>query len=56
VKNSLASRTFDKPEQLLEAITEFLDEIHPSQLEVVFRSWVEKIRRVLGNSGNYHRK
>jgi hypothetical protein len=27
VNNSLAGRTFDEPEQVLEAITEFLDEI-----------------------------
>jgi hypothetical protein len=32
VKTSLVSQTFDEPEQLLEAITEFLNEIQPSEL------------------------
>jgi hypothetical protein len=36
VKNSLAGRTFDEPEQFLEAITELLDAIQPSEFEVVF--------------------
>jgi hypothetical protein len=36
VKNSLTGGTFDDPEQLLEAIIEFLDEILLSELEVVF--------------------
>jgi hypothetical protein len=43
MKNSLAGRTFDEPEQLLEAITEFLDEIQPSELEALFSHWVERI-------------
>jgi hypothetical protein len=47
VKNSLTGRTFDEPEQLLEAITKFLDEIQLSELEVVFSHWIERIRWVL---------
>jgi hypothetical protein len=54
VKNSLAGRTFDKAEQLLEAITEFLDEIQPSKLEVVLSHWIERFRWVLENNGDYY--
>jgi hypothetical protein len=36
VKNSLAGRMFDEPEQFLEAITEFLGEIQPPELKIVF--------------------
>jgi hypothetical protein len=56
VKSSLASRAFDEPEQLLEAISEFLNGIQPSALEVVFIHWVERIRWVLENNGNYYHK
>jgi hypothetical protein len=48
VKDSLAGRLFDEPEQLLEAITEFLNEMQPSELEVVFIHWLlEKQWRLL---------
>jgi hypothetical protein len=54
VKNSLAGRMFDEPEQLREAITAFLDEIHLSELEVVFSHWVERVRWILKNNGDYY--
>jgi hypothetical protein len=54
VKNSLAGRTFDVPEQLLEAIIGLLDEIQPSELDVVFSHWIERIRWVLENNGDYY--
>jgi hypothetical protein len=53
-KNSLAVRTFDETEHLREAITEFVNEIRPSELEVVFSHWVERIGWVLENSGDYY--
>jgi hypothetical protein len=56
VKNSLAGRTFDEPEQLLDEITEFLDEIQPSELEIVFSHWLKKVRCVLDNNGDYYHK
>jgi hypothetical protein len=34
---SLPGRMFDEPEQLREAITELLNDIQPSELEVVFQ-------------------
>jgi hypothetical protein len=53
VKASLVGQIFDEPEQLLEAITEFLDEIQPSEVVTVFSHWVEMVRWVLENNGDY---
>jgi histone-lysine N-methyltransferase SETMAR len=52
LKNSLASRMFDDPEELLDGITLFLDEVHPSELHVVFSHWVERVRWILENNGD----
>jgi histone-lysine N-methyltransferase SETMAR len=54
VKTSLVGQTFDEPEQLLEVITEFLNEIQPPEAVAVFSHWVESVRWVLGNSGDDH--
>jgi hypothetical protein len=54
VKNSLAGRRFDEPEQLLEAIRVFFNEIQPSELEIVLSRWVERVRWVLENNGDYY--
>jgi histone-lysine N-methyltransferase SETMAR len=53
-KTSLVGRAFNEPEQLLEAITEFLNEIHPPEVVAVFRHWVERVRWVLENNGDYY--
>jgi hypothetical protein len=44
VKTSLVDQIFDEPEQLLEAITEFLNEIQPPEVVAVFSNWVERVR------------
>jgi hypothetical protein len=55
VKTSLVFQTFDKPEQQLEAITEFLNEIQPPEMVAVFSHWVERVRWVLEDNGDcYH--
>jgi histone-lysine N-methyltransferase SETMAR len=55
LKNSLAGRMFDGPEELLEGITSFVEEVQPSELHVVFSHWVERVRWVLENNGDdYH--
>jgi hypothetical protein len=46
VKTSPVDQTFDEPEQLLEAITEFLNEIQPPEVVAVFSYWVERVRWV----------
>jgi hypothetical protein len=54
VKTSLVDRTFDKPKQLLEATTEFLNEIQLPEVVAVFSYCVESVRRVLENNGDYY--
>jgi wyosine [tRNA(Phe)-imidazoG37] synthetase (radical SAM superfamily) len=54
VKTSLVGQTFEEPEQLLEAITEFLNEIQPPEVVAVFSNWVEMMRRVLENNEDYY--
>jgi hypothetical protein len=44
VKTSLVGQTFDEPEQLLEAITEFFNEIQPPEVVAVFSHCVERVR------------
>jgi hypothetical protein len=43
VKTSLVGQTFNEPEQLLEAITEFLNEIQLPEVVLVFSHWVERV-------------
>jgi hypothetical protein len=48
-------RLFRRPEQLLEAIAEFLNEIQPPEVRAVFSHWVERVRWVLkNNEDHYH--
>jgi histone-lysine N-methyltransferase SETMAR len=54
VKTSVVGQTFDEPEQLLETITEFLNEIHPPEVVAVFSHWVEMVRWVSENNGDYY--
>jgi hypothetical protein len=54
VKTSFVGQTFDEPEKLLEAITEFLNEIQLSEVVMVFSHWIERVRWVLENSGHYY--
>jgi hypothetical protein len=44
VKTSLVGQTFDEEESLLEAITEFLNEIQPPETVAVFGHWAERVR------------
>jgi hypothetical protein len=54
VKTLRVGQTFDEPKQLLEAITEFLNEIQPPEVVRGFSHWVERVRWVLENNGDYH--
>jgi hypothetical protein len=44
LKASLVGLSLDEPEQLLEAITEFLNEIQPPKAVAIFGHWVERVR------------
>jgi histone-lysine N-methyltransferase SETMAR len=54
LKNSLAGRMFEDPEELLDGIASFLEEVHLSKLHVVFSHWVERLRSVVANNGDYY--
>jgi hypothetical protein len=54
VKTSLVGQTFDEPKQLLEATTEFVNEIQPPEVVAVFSHWVNRVRLVLENNGHYY--
>jgi hypothetical protein len=52
LKNSLAGRMFDDPEEFLDGITSFLEDVQPSELHVVFSHRVERVRWFLNNNGD----
>jgi hypothetical protein len=55
VKRFLVCRVFNDADELLEAVIEFLNEIQPSELRLVFHHWIERVKWVSANSGDlYH--
>jgi histone-lysine N-methyltransferase SETMAR len=54
VKALLVGQTFDEREQLPEAMTQFLNEIRPPEVVVVVSHWVERVRWVSENNGDYY--
>jgi hypothetical protein len=50
---TLAGQQFPGREDLLTDIQEFLSEIQSSELELVFRHWIERVQWVLDNDGHY---
>jgi hypothetical protein len=45
----------DDPQELLNGIASFLEEVQPLELHVVFSHWGETVRWVLENNGDsYH--
>jgi hypothetical protein len=43
MKAVLAGQAFDRPEEFLDAITTFREEIQVSKLKGVFQHWVERV-------------
>jgi hypothetical protein len=54
MKAALAGHAPDRPEELLDAITTFREEIQLSELESSFQDWVERDRWVLSHNGDYY--
>jgi aromatic ring-opening dioxygenase catalytic subunit (LigB family) len=50
----LVGQTSDESEQLLEAITESLNEIHPAEVVAISRHWAERVRWVFEKNGDYY--
>jgi hypothetical protein len=53
IKESL-SRVFNDADEHLEAVMEVLNEIRPSELQLVFHHWIERMKWVLANNGDDH--
>jgi predicted TIM-barrel fold metal-dependent hydrolase len=46
---------FDDPEDLLDGITSFLEEVQSSELHIVFSHWGERVTWILETNGDcYH--
>jgi transposase len=54
VKTSLVGQILDEPEQLLEVIAKFLNEIPLPEMVALFSHWEERVRWVLENNGHHH--
>jgi histone-lysine N-methyltransferase SETMAR len=54
IKTALTGAKFDEPEQLLNAITEFLNTISVEELRAAFDEWAERVRCVTENEGVYY--
>jgi hypothetical protein len=54
VKTLPVCQTFDEPEQLPEAIAEFLNGVRPPEVVAIFSHWVERVRWILENNRDYY--
>jgi histone-lysine N-methyltransferase SETMAR len=54
VKTALVGQRFEEPEELLEPVTEFLNQIQLSELELAFSHWLEWVCWVLADNGDYY--
>jgi hypothetical protein len=46
-------KTFDAPEDIIEAATQFSEESQPSDMENISSHWIERFCWVIENSGDY---
>jgi hypothetical protein len=46
MKVSLAEKSFSRPEELLDGVNAFLEEIQGAELKVVFHHWIERVKWV----------
>jgi transposase len=53
LKGSLAGQTFDDPEELFDAIIDFLEAVPRQTLIDVFQAWINRIEWVLQHKGDY---
>jgi hypothetical protein len=53
MKGALLRKHFTGPAGLFNGIQSFLNEIHSSELEHLFRHWINRVRWVMENEGDY---
>jgi hypothetical protein len=54
MKIALQESKFGEPEQLLEQIHDFLNEVQSSELIFVFHRWIERMRWATEYDGEYY--
>jgi hypothetical protein len=55
IPHQLTERIFDESDQLLDSITSLLEEVQPSQLQVLFTHWRHTVRWIFNkNRDDYH--
>jgi hypothetical protein len=52
MKVSLAGKFFSRPEELLDGINAFLEEIEGAELRVVFHHWIERVKWISDHDGD----
>jgi hypothetical protein len=54
VKSALNGSKFERPDELLQGIHDFLNEVQGSELMMVFYHWIERVRWVIEHDGDYY--
>jgi hypothetical protein len=54
VKSALTGSKFEGPDELLQGIHDFLNEVQRSELMMVFQHWIERMRWVIEPDGDYY--
>jgi hypothetical protein len=44
IRTSFAARVFNDADELLGTVIEFLNEIRPSELQLIFHHWIERVK------------
>jgi hypothetical protein len=54
VKSALNGSKFEGPDELLQGIHDFLNEVRGSELMMVFQHSIERVRWVIEHDGDYY--
>jgi hypothetical protein len=54
IRTSLAGPVFNDADKLAEAIIGLLNQIQRSELQLIFHHWIERVKLVLANNGDYY--
>jgi hypothetical protein len=54
VKSALNGSKFEGPDELLQGIHDFLNQVQGSELMMVFQHWIERVHWVIEHDGDYY--
>jgi histone-lysine N-methyltransferase SETMAR len=54
LRSALNGSKFEGPDELLQRIHDFLNEVQGSELMMVFQHWIERVRLVIEHDGDYY--